>query len=61
MSHLLQHQPPLLAVPSRPAGLDRLGKGLHVTTGTVAVPLLLATLWTVHPRLFVRPLARACS
>jgi DMSO/TMAO reductase YedYZ molybdopterin-dependent catalytic subunit len=33
-------------------------QGLHVATGIAAVPLLLAKLWTVYPRLFAWPPAR---
>lgn len=57
-SHLLQHQPVWLTVPSRPAGLYRVSQGLHVTTGIASVPLLLAKLWVVYPRLFTWPPAR---
>ncbi len=41
--------------PSRPAGLYRLNQGLHVITGIAAIPLLLAKLWVVFPKLFARP------
>lgn len=57
-SHLLQHQPDWLVVPSRPADLYRLSQGLHVTTGLACVPLLLAKLWVVYPMLFAWPPAR---
>jgi hypothetical protein len=30
-------------------------QGLHVISGVAAVPLLLVRLWTVYPRLFLRP------
>lgn len=43
---------------SWPAGIDwlyALTQGLHVTLGIVAVPLLLAKLWSVIPRLFAWP------
>jgi DMSO/TMAO reductase YedYZ molybdopterin-dependent catalytic subunit len=43
---------------SWPAGVDwlyALNQGLHVTAGVVAVPLLLAKLWSVIPRLFAWP------
>jgi DMSO/TMAO reductase YedYZ molybdopterin-dependent catalytic subunit len=34
-------------------------QGLHVAAGTASVPLLLVKLWSVFPRLFVRPPRRA--
>lgn len=39
----------------RPAGLYRVGQGLHVISGTIAVPLLLAKLYVVYPLLFQWP------
>jgi hypothetical protein len=57
-SHLLQNQPDWLTVPSRPVDLYRWSQGLHVTTGLACVPLLLAKLWVVYPKLFVWPPAR---
>ncbi|MFF7726833.1 molybdopterin-dependent oxidoreductase [Streptomyces sp. NPDC008001] len=61
VSHVLQHPPAALAdgLPSRPAWGYRLSQGLHVASGTAAVPLLLVKLWTVYPRLFARPLLRS--
>jgi hypothetical protein len=58
-SHLAQDPPPWFTSPSRPAGLYRITQGLHVTSGTAAIPLLLAKLWTVHPRLVEWPPARS--
>ena len=54
-SHLLQQPPTWLAVPPSPAGLYRITQGLHVATGIASIPLLLAKLWSVYPRLFVWP------
>lgn len=54
-SHLQQTTPGWLVIPSRPASLYRVTQGLHVLTGLVAVPLLLAKLWTVYPKLFAKP------
>ncbi|QNE20570.1 molybdopterin-dependent oxidoreductase [Kribbella qitaiheensis] len=51
-SHFLQQTPSWLDIPTRPASLYRVTQGLHVLTGTVSVPLLLAKLWTVYPKLF---------
>jgi hypothetical protein len=38
-----------------PAQLYRWTQGVHVISGTAAVPLLLVKLWSVFPRLFARP------
>ena len=47
--------------PSRPVNLYRVTQGLHVMTGLAAVPLLLAKLWTVYPRLLQWPPARSAG
>ena len=44
--------------PTGPSWLYALTQGLHVTIGLVAIPVLLAKLWSVIPRLFVWPPAR---
>ncbi|MFE9401209.1 molybdopterin-dependent oxidoreductase [Streptomyces sp. NPDC006530] len=61
ISHYLQHQPGWLlnALPSRPVWGYRLSQGLHVASGIAAIPLLLAKLWTVYPRLFAWPPLRS--
>jgi DMSO/TMAO reductase YedYZ molybdopterin-dependent catalytic subunit len=61
VSHFMQHPPGWLAdgIPSRPAWGYRLTQGLHVASGIAAVPLLLAKLWTVYPRLFQWPPVRS--
>ncbi|GAB7102458.1 molybdopterin-dependent oxidoreductase [Streptomyces phaeofaciens JCM 4814] len=61
VSHLMQHPPGWLAdgLPSRPSWGYRLTQGLHVASGIAAIPLLLAKLWTVYPRLFARPALRS--
>ncbi|GAA3459889.1 molybdopterin-dependent oxidoreductase [Saccharothrix longispora] len=58
LSHLVQHPPGWFAWPTRPVWLYRVTQGVHVTSGVAAIPLLLAKLWTVHPKLFERPLVR---
>lgn len=58
-SHLAQDPPAWFTYPARPAGLYRVTQGLHVASGTAAIPLLLAKLWVVHPRLFEWPPARS--
>ncbi|MCX5015976.1 molybdopterin-dependent oxidoreductase [Streptomyces sp. NBC_00555] len=61
ISHWLQHPPGWLAddLPSRPSWGYRLTQGLHVASGIAAIPLLLAKLWTVYPRLFEWPPVRS--
>jgi hypothetical protein len=54
-SHFEQATPGWLVIPSRPASLYRVTQGLHVLSGLVSVPLLLAKLWTVYPKLFAKP------
>jgi DMSO/TMAO reductase YedYZ molybdopterin-dependent catalytic subunit len=41
--------------PASPSWLYAVTQGLHVTIGIVAVPVLLAKLWSVIPRLFAWP------
>ncbi len=52
VSHWAQSPTPWLPFPSRPAWGYRVTQGLHVMSGTAAIPLLLVKLWTVYPRLF---------
>jgi DMSO/TMAO reductase YedYZ molybdopterin-dependent catalytic subunit len=61
ISHFMQHPPGWLAndIPSRPVWGYRLTQGLHVASGIAAIPLLLAKLWTVYPRLFEWPPVRS--
>ena len=56
-SHVLQHPVAWLPLPTRPARLYQVTQGLHVASGTAAVPLLLVKLWSVFPRFFERPSA----
>ena len=58
LSHLIQNPAPWFEWPSRPAGLYRITQGLHVATGIASIPLLLAKLWTVYPRLWQWPPVR---
>jgi DMSO/TMAO reductase YedYZ molybdopterin-dependent catalytic subunit len=55
-SHLQQNPPGWFDPPARPAGLYRFTQGLLVATGIATIPLLLAKLWVVYPKLFRRPL-----
>lgn len=47
--------------PTRPSWLYRLTQGLHVGLGLVIVPVVLAKLWSVIPRLFTWPPARSLA
>jgi DMSO/TMAO reductase YedYZ molybdopterin-dependent catalytic subunit len=60
-SHLQQDPPPWFDPPARPAGLYRVTQGLHVVTGFATIPLLLAKLWVVHPKLAAWPPARSVA
>ncbi|WP_432109655.1 molybdopterin-dependent oxidoreductase [Streptomyces sp. AA1529] len=51
----------LFAWPTDPYWLYRLTQGLHVTLGVVLVPVLLAKLWSVVPKLFTLPPARSAA
>lgn len=51
----------LFAWPTDPYWLYRLNQGIHVTLGIVLIPVLLAKLWSVIPRLFVWPPVRSVS
>ncbi|HEY0240690.1 MAG TPA: hypothetical protein VGC37_18835 [Friedmanniella sp.] len=54
-SHFLQNPQPWMTFPTWPTNLYRITQGVHVATGTACIPLLLAKLWTVYPRLFSFP------
>ncbi|MFC3451361.1 molybdopterin-dependent oxidoreductase [Amycolatopsis speibonae] len=59
ISHLVQHPPSWFGWPSRPVWLYRVTQGTHVISGIASVPLLLAKLWSVFPKLFERPVIRS--
>ena len=61
LSHYWQHPPNWLTVPPRPVWLYRLTQGLHVASGLASVPLLLAKLWAVYPRLWQWPPVRTLA
>lgn len=52
---------PLFNWPTRPSWLFRLTEGLHVGLGLVLVPVVLAKLWSVVPKLFSWPPARSIA
>lgn len=60
-SHLSQHPPSWLDLPASPSWLYQVTQGTHVASGLAAVPLLLAKLWTVYPRLFAWPPVRSVA
>ncbi|HEY3673966.1 MAG TPA: molybdopterin-dependent oxidoreductase [Acidimicrobiia bacterium] len=60
-SHLQQNPPSWFDPIARPAGLYRVTQGLHVATGIASIPLLLAKLWVVYPKLFQRPVVTSAA
>ena len=49
----------LFSWPTHPVWLYRLNQGVHVTLGLVLIPILLAKLWSVLPKLFEWPPLRS--
>jgi DMSO/TMAO reductase YedYZ molybdopterin-dependent catalytic subunit len=47
--------------PTDPSWLYRLNQGLHVGLGLILIPIVLAKLWSVIPRLFVWPPSRSIA
>lgn len=59
LSHY-QYQPwSWLPEPAAPVWGYRVTQGLHVATGTAAIPLLLVKLWSVYPKLFRWPAVKS--
>lgn len=54
-SHLQYNPSGVVTIPTHPASLYRYTQGLHIISGTAAIPLLLVKLWSVFPKLFERP------
>jgi DMSO/TMAO reductase YedYZ molybdopterin-dependent catalytic subunit len=52
---------PLFDWPTRPAWLFQVTEGLHVGLGLVLIPVVLAKLWSVVPKLFVWPPFRSVA
>ncbi|WP_082983775.1 molybdopterin-dependent oxidoreductase [Mycobacterium sp. 1165178.9] len=52
---------PAFEWPTTPSWLYRLTQGLHVGLGLVVIPVVLAKLWSVIPRLFVFPPVRSIA
>ena len=55
VSHYAQDPGQPIPFPTSPSWGYRVTQGVHVMSGVAAVPLLLVKLWTVYPRLFLRP------
>lgn len=54
-SHFLQDPLSWMRLATRPVTIYQITQGVHVAAGLASVPLLLAKLWTVFPRLFTWP------
>jgi DMSO/TMAO reductase YedYZ molybdopterin-dependent catalytic subunit len=52
---------PFFDWPTRPVWLYRLTQGLHVTLGLILIPVVMAKLWSVVPKLFSWPPARSLA
>lgn len=61
LSHLIQDPGGWFSWPARPAGLYRVTQGLHIATGIASIPLVLAKLWVVYPKLFTWPPATSVA
>jgi len=55
ISHYAQNSSQPIPFPTSPSWGYRVTQGVHVLSGMAAVPLLLVKLWSVYPRLFLRP------
>jgi hypothetical protein len=60
ISHFIQRGPSWTqeAWPAHPVSFYRVTQGLHVLTGCVAVPLLIAKMWVAYPKLYEWPPVR---
>ncbi|WP_229053823.1 molybdopterin-dependent oxidoreductase [Aeromicrobium sp. Leaf350] len=54
-SHVQYDPPGWLPIGPQPTQLYRITQGTHVITGIASIPLILVKLWSVFPRLFIRP------
>jgi DMSO/TMAO reductase YedYZ molybdopterin-dependent catalytic subunit len=55
VDYLAQNPPTWFHLPVHPVNFYRVTEGVHVLTGIIAIPLLLAKLWVVYPNLFSYP------
>ncbi|PJI84886.1 molybdopterin-dependent oxidoreductase [Luteimicrobium subarcticum] len=60
-SHYLQDPASWMRFPTWPSNLYQITQGVHVATGIASIPLLLAKLWSVYPRLFQWPPLRSAQ
>ncbi|MCW2862115.1 MAG: hypothetical protein JWP48_3823 [Actinoallomurus sp.] len=60
-AHVGRLRLPYFDWPTRPIWLYRLNQGLHVALGLILVPVVLAKLWSVVPKLFAWPPARSLA
>ncbi len=58
IDYLAQHPPSWFHLPVHPINLFRITEGVHVLTGIMTIPLLLAKLWVVYPNFFAFPPVR---
>jgi len=58
IDYLAQHPPSWFHLPVHPINLFRVTEGVHVLTGIMSIPLLLAKLWVVYPNFFTYPPVR---
>jgi DMSO/TMAO reductase YedYZ molybdopterin-dependent catalytic subunit len=61
VDYLAQHPPYWFHLPVRPVNVFRITQGVHVLTGIIAIPLLLAKLWVVYPNFFAYPPVRSAA
>ncbi len=61
VDYLAQHPPYWFHLPVHPVNLFRITEGVHVLTGIIAIPLLLAKLWVVYPNFFAYPPVRSVA
>lgn len=54
-TYFIQNPPPGMRFLTRPVWLYQLNQGVHITVGILCLPLILAKLYTVFPRLFQTP------
>jgi DMSO/TMAO reductase YedYZ molybdopterin-dependent catalytic subunit len=61
VDYLAQHPPYWFHLPVRPVNFFRVTEGVHVLTGIIAIPLVLAKLWVVYPNFFAYPPVRSVA
>jgi DMSO/TMAO reductase YedYZ molybdopterin-dependent catalytic subunit len=61
VDYLSQNSPHWFHLPVHPINLYRITEGVHVLTGIITIPLLLAKLWVVFPNFFAYPHVRSIA